>query len=281
MTAGMDSTIDVADAALHAGAIEDAGPLGLWSPPGDACALYADNAANLLAAAACGGVATIVQGDFSSAFDALLADVSRRRFGVDALHGMWGAYAAQLASASTAQLRVYARVGDPAVVAAPEDLAVLVPPDAYTSAALYCDVYPLALDYPDTLSQALVQDGYAATHVLLSLMWLSDNGCVDPTDAAFHESVLAGVAGLIDSDLSSITDLEVEAATFLAYSGERERIVPGFTEALLAAQRIDGGWPADPSALDSNGHTTGLAVWYLHELLFPGRSETMVTKKPR
>lgn len=262
-------------------AIDKTRPVGPWSPPGDACALYAKDAANLLAAAACRGVAAFARGDFSNAFDKLLADVTRRRFGVEALDGMWGAYAAQLVSASTEQLRVYARVGDAAAVATPKDLAVLAHPNSYTSAALYCDVYPLARDYQDTLSKALVDGGYGATHVLLALMWVSDNGCADPTDAAFHERVLSSVAALIDKDLSSITDLEVEAASFLAYSGEGARIVPGFAKALLAAQRSDGGWSVAPSSLESNGHTTGLAVWYLHELLFPGRSETMVTRHRR
>jgi hypothetical protein len=253
---------------------EDLGPL---EPPADACAIADAEPENELAAAACLAIQPFIVTEWDFAYDYLLGDVSARRFGLEVLAHLWPAYE-QLALDDPwgVGLLVFARVGDPEASVTADELAMLDPPiDSLSGPALHCMDHPLPEGYAELLEESLGFGGYVTTHVLLALLWMRDVGCEIPTNEDFYEAALAANAALIDDDHASTTDLEIEAATFLTYLGEGHRVPEGFVEGVIANQLPEGGFTDEPDS-GPNGHTSGLGLWYLHEVLFPDRRMPMV-----
>lgn len=272
-----DAAHDAAEAPDTGGPMDDGGATEM----GGACLLASGSSATPMAMAACSAVRAFERGDFASPFDLLLGDVSARRFQVPELSGLWGRYQTALQQDPSVELRTYARVADAAAQVTAGDLQALRGLDEYTGPALHCRDHALPSGYAESLANKLAAGGYDTSHVLLALMWIRDAGCQNPTDGDFYEAALTATAGLIDTDHQVTNDLEIEAATFLAYLGEGARIPTGFASAVIANQQPSGVWSElDPSG-QPNGHTTGLALWYLHELLFPGRTGTMVNPDVR
>jgi len=275
-----DAAQDVADA-LDAGDAGSADDDGGVTEMGAACELASGSSATRMATAACRAVRAFERGDFSAPFDLLLADVSARRFAIPELSAQWGRYRTALQQDPSVELRTYARVADAAAQVTAGDLQTLQGLDVYTGPALHCRDHALPSGYAELLTSKLAAGGYDTSHVLLSLMWMRDADCQNPTDGNFYETALTATAGLIDTDHQVTSDLEIEAAAFLAYLEEGARIPPGFASAVIANQQPSGVWSALERNGEPNGHTTGLALWYLHELLFPGRTTTMVNPDVR
>jgi hypothetical protein len=258
---------------------EDGADLGPLDPPVDACALADSNPDDAVAAAACLAIGPFERGEFTYPNDLLLGDVTARRFGLEALRSLWPLYELELLEMPSRELRLYARIADLTARVSAEDLEGLTSVDAVTMPALHCLYHPLPAGYADRMIDALALGGYESTHVTLALMWFDDLGCPSPVDAAFYEEALTTTASFIDDDHAITNDLEIESAAFLAYLGESDRIPAGFLEGVIQNQQPEGGWggfmPDDPP----NGHTSGLALWYLHEVLSPGRvAMPMVTR---
>lgn len=276
---GGDATVD---GALPTGPRcigEDGADLGPLDPPVDACALSASDPEDALAAAACLARGPFERGEFDFPNDLLVGDVTARRFGVPSLSGLWDAYEALLLDSPSREVRLYARIADLTSLVSPDDLEGLASVDAVTMPALHCQYIPPPADYADRLVEALPLGGYETSHVLLALLWLDDNGCESPVDASFHEEALAATAALIDDDHTFANDLEIEAGALLEYLGEGHRIPAGFLDAVLLSQQEGGSF--SPFSVEGlpNGHTSGLALWYLHEVLFPGRTAMpMITR---
>ncbi len=138
---------------------------------------------------------------------------------------------------------------------------------------LYCDVRPLTGDDADLWEKEARKGGYDATHVLLAAAWAREVGCelgvVDDaideaaaiTEAEFEQRYL-GVPKPADID-----DLGLEQAVFIEYAGRQRVMTAEWVEAVLAAQRPDGGWALSPTGggtfEDSHWHPTALALWAL------------------
>ncbi|MFM8410378.1 MAG: DUF1566 domain-containing protein, partial [Alphaproteobacteria bacterium] len=249
------------------------------SSPTDLCAVADEDPADAVAVAACSATRAFARDDFQLARDYLLAYVVARRFLVAALGGMWPMFLESVTSAD-AGAQLYTRIGDASKTATAADLAALEGVDAATGPALFCRSHPYPAGYASLLSTDLTLGGYETTHVLLALLWIRDQGCTDPTPSGFREQALAATAALIDGDHAAITDLEVEAAALLAAMGAPQRVPAGFEAGLLSTQLPSGAWAAGPGEAPL-GHTTGLALWYLHELRFPGSSVPTVSALPR
>jgi hypothetical protein len=245
----------------------------------DLCATAARDPADAVAAAACRAIEAFARDEFRYARDYLLADVVARRFRVAALGGMWPMFLATVAG-SDAGAQLYARIGDASRTATPADLAALEGVDAATGPALFCRSLPYPAGYAGLLAADLVLGSYETTHVLLALLWIREQGCPDPTPPGFLEQAVEANVAIIDGDHASITDVEVESAALLAAMGEVDRVPAGFLTGLLAAQQPGGAWPAGPGEAPL-GHTTGLALWYLYELRFPGSTVPVVSALPR
>jgi hypothetical protein len=93
-----------------------------------------------------------------------------------------------------------------------------------------------------------------------------DLGCKGFVPSDVEEAAIDGMKKLVATD-GRLTDVELEAATFLLYLGHDEHLPGGFTEEVLAAQRPAGGWALDSGGTQepSSWHPTALAAWYLME----------------
>lgn len=196
--------------------------------------------------------------------------VLHRRFPIAAFADMRVRYLQALAAAEGDQrrlLQVFLRLLYPTAVCTPEDLAA-VPEgiDRLTSRALHCDRLGLPADYDATMRQAIDDGGYLLTHAGLALKWIRENGCDTEWTRALEPVVLERLAAIPNAD-SRVTDLELEAATFLYYWGRDDLVPDGFVAAALAAQGEDGGWSPDSEQQPEarHWHPTSLALWMLLE----------------
>jgi hypothetical protein len=218
----------------------------------------------------------------------LMTDIIHRRFGVAAFAGSRQRYLATLNPDASAGLRVLARIVDPSVRVTEADLNKLpVSYDRLTGPAVHCDYIPLGEAYANDVREALTRSHPAAgqywiTHALFAAACLRDLGCSGVLSAELEERIVIASAGVIDSNHSEIGDVEIEAAAFLHYFGQGDRVPAGFIDGLLKAQLPDGGWArhtASPSReREADFHSTALAVWLLGELLYPEASEPAVRR---
>jgi hypothetical protein len=201
-----------------------------------------------------------------------------RRFGLE-LESAEGQplHSVPLVQARPGLAAVYRRLVDPAAAVDPARIAALPSVlDRITASALHCDRIPLPDDWVEVLWAATREGGYALTHAALSGEWTLENGCRPRSelDALQREQVEALVA-LVDDraaladEFRTPTDLWLEAMAMLSYLGAGDRFRDAWIDHVVAAQRLDGGWPERPGAKRSDPHTTALALWVLLERLRP------------
>jgi hypothetical protein len=225
------------------------------------------------------GVAHVATLAYPDWIDLVLADVVRRRFDVAALAPIEPALASEIATQGAPDARVLLRIATPdAVVTRAELDALTGTVDPFTGPALHCDRIPLPAGYARTLESNVRPGEYQLTHVVLAMIWIEDNHCARPYSDDLRARVIAETAKLVHAGDGETTDLELEAAALLSYLGEERRLPPSFIDDVVAAQRPNGGWAIASPYRDTNGHTTGFALWFLCESLWPGRTEPMVAR---
>jgi hypothetical protein len=201
-----------------------------------------------------------------------------RRFGLEARDA--DGVALQRAAAATQRpeiAAVYRRLADPAAGVDGATLAGLDSAiDRMTGLALHCDRLGLPADWPEVLRRATAAGGYALTHAALAAEWTLENGCRPFAEIApvQHEQVdrlaaLAADRASLETTFRAPTDLFLEALAMLYYLRAGSRVEPAWIDAVLDAQRPDGGWPLHPDAHESDPHATALALWVLLENLQP------------
>ena len=174
----------------------------------------------------------------------IMLDVIYRRFEItefaDALQRYDQEIVARPEDASV--LRVLRRIGDHDNKLQDGDLAAVTAEyDVLTVPALYCDRIPLTFNYQSILYSAATQGHYMLTHVLLSCIWIQENGCEVPlTEDTINDIYFATERLLLDD--SVVTDLELEAAAFLYLAGQGSLVSDTFVEEVIAVQNYDGGW---------------------------------------
>ncbi len=92
-------------------------------------------------------------------------------------------------------LRVFRRIFDAKNPIEPDDWKhVVVPTDRLMISALYCDRLGLPPTYAEALAGAVRHGGYAATHALLSWVYVQENGCKLMLPNGFEEEMYRAVA---------------------------------------------------------------------------------------
>lgn len=207
--------------------------------------------------------------DSNEPYALLWMDVMYRRFAITQFSDALERYD-QLISAepeNVALLRIFRRIADPNNVLQTEDLdSVYSEVDELVIPALYCNQEPLPDDYVEMLENAVAVGDYQLTHTLLALVFVQENGYSLSLPEGFVESVYSSNAQLIDDD-QTVTDIELEAATFLYLAEQNELVSDSFVEEVILAQKDDGGWTISGNKTDqSNWHPTILALLLLlHE----------------
>ena len=219
------------------------------------------------------GNATIYFAQNQEPYALLLLDVLYRRFGVTEFADSLQRYDRILAEnpENAPLLRIFRRIANYNNTLQPEDFyAVTADVDKITVPALYSDRGSLPDNYVSELNDAAHSGGYMLTHALLAIIWLQDNHCDPGYD--FRESVYHANAELISDD-PVVTDLELEAATFLYAAGQGTLVDSTFVQLVMAAQNYDGGWSYSNDKPDSsNWHTSVLGLMLLLHIEFPAAS---------
>ncbi len=150
--------------------------------------------------------------------------------------------------------------------------AVVADIDLVTVPALYCDRSGLPENYALTLNQALNGGDYLKTHVLLATIWMQDNNYHLSMPSGFTENLYQFNAALIGND-PVVTDVELEAATFLYMAGQGSMVNAGFIQKVIATQNIDGGWSTSTGSPDgSHWHSSVLGLLLLLHVQYPSDS---------
>jgi hypothetical protein len=170
-------------------------------------------------------------------------------------------------------MRVFRRIADYNNILQDGDLqTVTAETDKLTVPALYCNRYGLSSNYAVTLAQAASSHDYMVTHALLATIWIHENGYDLPMPAGFYEALYHANAALINTD-AVVTDIELEAATFLYLAGQDSMVNHYFIQNVIAAQNSDGGWRTTNAASeDSNWHSSTLALMLLLHEEYPAAS---------
>lgn len=216
------------------------------------------------------------QGSALPPYVGLLLDYMHRRFGtVVPPEAAASARTAAAAGGETgAQMRVYLRLLDPAVVITAPGLAGLSDEvDRITGPALACDQVTLPAGYGEMLQRAVDLGGYERTHAVLALQWLREQNCIPDDEAAgLADRWADNLVETVERERSNgngSSDLAIEAMAMLAYTGHADRIEGGWVTAVLDAQNDGGSWPHGGSGQVESPHATVLAAWLLSQLAHP------------
>jgi hypothetical protein len=171
-------------------------------------------------------------------------------------------------------LRVFRRMFDAGNAIQPEDWQhVTIQTDRLLVSALYCDRLGLPESFAEALGRAVAQGRYAATHALLSWVWVQENRCPLTVPDGFLEQMYGAVAAIIDEDPTTVNDLKLEAGAFLCLARQVARVDLGFVRRVIAFRNEDGGWgrPTEGAGNpnESSWHSTILALMILLHVRFP------------
>jgi hypothetical protein len=207
----------------------------------------------------------------------LWLNVMHRLFGIEQFAGALARYDEVLAEGreDAPVLRVLRRIADADNPLDVDDLDhVDKQTDRMLISALYCDRYGLPPSFPEVLEKSIREGGYAATHGLLSLIWIRENHCQVTLPDGLPDRMYDRVAEIVDESPGMVNDLKLEAAAFLCLARQAKRVDLRFVQHVVQIQNADGGWgrpsEVDPEHPDrSSWHSTILALLLLLHVHFP------------
>jgi len=229
------------------------------------------------------GNATSYLDTLTEPYAMLMLNVIYRRFGITEFADSLQIYDQALASSSgtdASLLRVFRRIASyDNLLQVGDMMAVTAETDKITVPALYCDQFGLYDDYPELLAQAANGEDYILTHALLATIWMQENNYQPKLPASFLEALYQDTADLIGND-PVVTDLELEAATFLYLADKGSMVDNVFIQNVVEAQNVDGGWCDPEFSLDSNWHSSVLALLLLLHVQNPAGAYSPMLAQP-
>jgi hypothetical protein len=138
--------------------------------------------------------------------------------------------------------------------------------------AANCDRIQPPKDFNNRLAAEVDEGGYALTHVVLAMRFMTENKCQLPSNS--EQLLSSAYEALIKNatDTSISYDLKYESIAFLLSSDRKNAVQKGWIEQVISEQNPDGGWPVDQQYKESDQHPTLLALWALLEYSQPNAS---------
>lgn len=176
---------------------------------------------------------------------------------------------------------IFQRSWEPGAQVGKEKIAALESTiDRISASALHCDRLGLPPDWEEILRAASRVGGYALTHAALAMRWTLENGCRTESELADLRrdqitllEQLAGQREATIAELDAGQDIWIESLAMLSLLGAGDRVRSEWLDALMAAQRSDGGWARGSREDRSDPHPTALSLWVLQEHLEPDRPQ--------
>ena len=179
-----------------------------------------------------------------------------------------------------AALDPFRRLIDPNATIAANQLPTGEGTDALTVLALHCRSHRLPADYPQRIAQRLdpTVPGYDPPLAALALQWAVEQRCLDLGSAPVAALRTQALTQLLAVGAGVPRDQPILALAMLDYLGEGHCIRAEWIDAVVKAQRDDGGW-SDGADQPSNDHTTTLALWVLLTQARPGKAVAWIPQK--
>ena len=199
----------------------------------------------------------------------LWLDVMHRRFGTQQFATALQRFDRVLTEQpkELARLRVFRRMADYNNPLQPEDWEALTQPsDRLLVSALYCDRLGLPASFADWLDKAAKLGGYYLPHVLLTLVWVKENGVELALPDGFIDDIYAANAAICNNNPMEVSDLKLEAGAFLCLAGQGPMVDARFIESIVLAQNDDGGWGPRDAQGNSDWHASILGLLLLLHL---------------
>jgi hypothetical protein len=148
------------------------------------------------------------------------------------------------------------------------------PLDKLTIQALFCAKAGFNLkSYLTLIDSVWNKSTLEASHCLLALTWLQENGCCKQTEL---ETSQRKISTYLQKEISENkiehNDQRFEAMAILQYSGFDNTISQKEMKEIIEAQLPDGSWPLNSRLKSGNDHTTAMAMWALLEFFSPKKN---------
>jgi hypothetical protein len=141
------------------------------------------------------------------------------------------------------------------------------PLDKITFQALFCKQTLFNIkDYLNQIDTIWNKSSLEASHCLLAITWLQENGCCKPEELETSKRKISTyLQKVIAENNVDHNDQRFEAIAILQYSGFSNIIGPKEMKEIIDAQLPDGSWPINSRLKSGNDHTTAMAMWALLE----------------
>lgn len=211
------------------------------------------------------GIAFVRRDAFDDPFEELFLGLAARRFARRDAEGALARFRLTDLAEPQPDRRLLGRWLDPTVA---YDEQALTSIDRMNSnraivEAMYCGSHPLGSSHADYANAAAAMGGYELTHVLAAYAIARDTGCAYPVVIDSVSAWQAEASRLIGLD--GATDLQMEAALVLLWSGRRDLVPVDFVNRVVSAQWRSGGWSLHEGDRSPSAHATFLAVLFLLE----------------
>ncbi len=145
------------------------------------------------------------------------------------------------------------------------------PLDRLTFQALYCNQTKFNLkEYLVQIDSIWNKSSLEASHCLLAITWLQENGCCTPKELEpLKKKISTYLQKVIAENKVEHYDQRFEAIAVLLYSGFGNAIGSKELNEIIDLQLPDGSWPINSRLKTGNDHTTAMAMWALMEFFSP------------
>lgn len=146
--------------------------------------------------------------------------------------------------------------------------------------ALYCDRTPVASTFVNDLADLVrASEGPQLSTIAFAVVWFGELGCEAPDLTPIVDGLTTRAStelGALNEEPAEVNEPSLSLSATLVVLGRADLLSPAWVEAVVGAQREDGGWGQDSAASSSSPLTTSLALLTLAGASGPGEGAPML-----